>query len=146
MWEAWLIAMLILALAEIITTDITFLMLAAGAGAGALASLFSDVTWVQVTVFAIASVIILFAVRPTIKNWLLKDEGLNQSTNVSALIGKDALVLEQVSTQGGLVKLAGEQWTARLHPTSLKYLEAGTVAVVVEISGATALVKAKRES
>ena len=56
-----------------------------------------------------------------------------------ALIGKRALVIEQVTGTGGLVKLAGEVWSARAFDEN-QVIPAGTPVDVMEIDGATAIV------
>jgi membrane protein implicated in regulation of membrane protease activity len=58
---------------------------------------------------------------------------------VAALVGKQALVLEQVDGRGGRVKIGGEVWSARSYDGE-SVLEAGRTVAVLEIEGATALV------
>jgi membrane protein implicated in regulation of membrane protease activity len=58
---------------------------------------------------------------------------------IEALTGSKAVVLERVDDQHGLVKLAGEVWTARPYDSDA-VLEPGASVDVVEIRGATAYV------
>ena len=58
---------------------------------------------------------------------------------VDRLIGEQALVMEAVSSTGGLVKIGGDVWSAR---SAEGVLPAGQKAVVAAIDGATAVVSA----
>jgi membrane protein implicated in regulation of membrane protease activity len=58
---------------------------------------------------------------------------------VAALTGARAVVLERVDSEHGLVKLAGEVWTARAYDPD-NVLEPGAGVDVIEIRGATAYV------
>jgi membrane protein implicated in regulation of membrane protease activity len=79
----------------------------------------------------------LVLVRPVARAHLQSGSAL--PTGVAALIGKDALVLEEVGAESGLVKIGGEQWTARPF-TGDQVIEPGAVVEVITIRGATALV------
>ena len=56
-----------------------------------------------------------------------------------ALIGKKAVVLEEVTGTHGLIKLSGEVWSARALDEN-HVIPAGTLVDVMEIEGATAIV------
>jgi len=56
-----------------------------------------------------------------------------------ALVGKKAVVIEEVTGTHGLVKLAGEVWSARALDED-HAIPAGAVVDVMEIDGATAIV------
>ena len=56
-----------------------------------------------------------------------------------ALIGKKAVVIEEVTGTQGLVKLSGEVWSARALDED-HVITAGTLVDVMEIEGATAIV------
>ncbi len=60
-------------------------------------------------------------------------------TGTAALVGKTALVTQQVDDRAGAVKLDGEVWTARTYVEG-DVIEVGRKVHVVEIRGATALV------
>ena len=55
-----------------------------------------------------------------------------------ALIGKKAVVIEEVSGTQGLIKLAGEVWSARALDED-HVIPPGTLVDVMEIDGATAI-------
>ena len=138
-WVAWLAAAILLVVVEVLTVDLIFLMLAAGALAATVAALLGAPVGIQVLVFAVVSVVLLVAVRP----WALRvfrrsvPETL---TNVAAHVGRPAVVVMDVSAHAGRVKLAGEVWTARsADPAAV--LPVGTSVRVVRIDGATAVVE-----
>jgi membrane protein implicated in regulation of membrane protease activity len=56
-----------------------------------------------------------------------------------ALVGKKAVVIEEVSGTQGLIKLSGEVWSARALDED-QVIPAGTLVDVMEIDGATAIV------
>ena len=58
-----------------------------------------------------------------------------------ALVGATAEVVSRVDGRGGRVKIGGEIWSAR-SLDGQEVVEAGATVVVVDISGATALVVA----
>jgi membrane protein implicated in regulation of membrane protease activity len=60
-------------------------------------------------------------------------------TGTAALVGTKALVLQQVDSSGGRVKIGGEEWSARplLEGDAMA---AGEQVEVAQIEGATALV------
>jgi membrane protein implicated in regulation of membrane protease activity len=60
-------------------------------------------------------------------------------TGTAALVGARATVLERVDSDGGRVRIGGEEWTARPY-TDGQVFEAGAQVEVAEIRGATALV------
>jgi membrane protein implicated in regulation of membrane protease activity len=56
-----------------------------------------------------------------------------------ALVGKRAVVIEEVTGTEGLIKLAGEVWSARALDEN-HVIPPGTTVDVMEIDGATAIV------
>jgi membrane protein implicated in regulation of membrane protease activity len=134
----WLIAALLLAGAEALTGDMFLLMLGGGALAAAGASWLTDwPIWADGLVFFFVSVLLLAAVRPTLRRRLTPAKGA--AMGIEALEGKKALVLDRVAHDAGQVKLDGQVWTARpLNDTDV--YEPGQSVTVVKIEGATAVV------
>jgi len=56
-----------------------------------------------------------------------------------ALVGRQALVIEEISSQGGQIKVGGEVWTARPYDED-QVIPVGARVDVFQIKGATALV------
>ena len=133
----WLLAALVLVGIEVVTLDLVALMFAAGALSAAGATAAGASTPVAVLVAAAVSVAGLAVVRPVAVRHLR--QGPDERTGTAALVGREALVLERVTADGGRIKLAGEVWSARAYvPGSA--IEPGSTVDVLEIDGATAVV------
>jgi len=134
----WLVAGVLLAIAEMFTLDFVLIMLAGGAFAAALTGLATSSILAQVLVFAVVSGLGLLAVRPAIRKHLHR--GAEPAVmGVEAIEGTEATVVEQVADGRGLVKIGGELWTARPYDAT-QVIEPGVLVRVVEVKGATALV------
>ncbi|MBJ7399440.1 NfeD family protein [Mycolicibacterium sp.] len=134
----WLVVGLGLAGAEVLTGDMSLLMLAGGALAAAGSSwLLGLPVWVDGAVFLVVSVLLLVLVRPVMRRRLTSGIGLLEP--VKALEGKHAVVLETVSRHQGQIKLDGEVWTARPFGDDDVY-QPGEKVTVMHIDGATAVV------
>ena len=140
-WLWWVGIALALGVIEMLTVDLTFLMLGGGALAAAAAAALGAPFWVQMLVFALAAALLLFAVRPWAKNRLTSSTPESR-TNVDALIGATGVVVAPVDRQAGRVRLEGAEWSARLDPNVLTapLLQNGASVRVVEIDGAVAVV------
>ena len=137
-WYWWVAIMLALVAIEAITLDLVLFMFAGGAlGAAIVAAAGGDLVW-QVVVFAIVSTILLAALRPFMLKSLRKRGENLPETNAAALKGREAIVVDDVSEHAGLVKLAGEVWSARTEGDAV--IAAGTEVRVVRIAGAIAIV------
>lgn len=137
-WLWWLGLALVLGVIELLTVDLTFLMLAGGAAAGGLAGALGAPFWVQIIVAVIVAVLLLVLVRPMAVQ-KLRSSTPEAVTNVAAHVGRTATVLADVTERSGRVKLAGEVWSARTDAPG-QLLGVGTTVVVTKIDGATAVV------
>ena len=134
----WLIAGVLLAVAELFTLDFVLVMFAAGAFAAAAVGLADAPVLLQVIVFAATSGLGVAAVRPAIKRRLHR--GADPAVmGVEAIEGTEATVIEEVGEDRGMVKIGGELWRARPYDAT-QIIEAGAQVRVVEVKGATALV------
>jgi membrane protein implicated in regulation of membrane protease activity len=138
-WYLWLISAVILAVVEVTSVNLVFIMLSAGALAGAVVAGFTDELAIQALVAASVAALMLFLVRPVALRHLRHPQAVR--TGTAALIGADGLVLERVDAHDGRVKIGGEVWTARALDRDA-VLEPGTAVAVAQIDGATALVYA----
>ena len=137
----WLLIGILLMIAEVVSGDFVLIMLGVGALFGAGAEVLTGNAFVDVAVFALASVGMLVLVRPTLKRRFLA--GPNIRTNTDALVGARAVVLSTVDFDTGRVKIGGDVWSARCMSEAHEPIEPGTSVTVVEISGATAVVSAE---
>lgn len=141
-WLWWVGAAIALGIVEILILDVVVLMLIGGALAGALAAALGAPVWVQVIVACVVSVLLVVTLRPWVLTQLRKRVPLAE-TNAAAQVGRRAVVVADVSENGGRVKLGGEVWTARLEEDGLPgtpVLAVGTEVQVLRIEGATAVV------
>jgi len=136
-WVIWLIVAAVLGTVEVMTTTLAFglvgiaALMAAGAGfLGAPAAL-------QFGVFVLASGVGLGVARPFALRHIRQPPMLR--TGTAALVGRSALVLEEVGPHGGRVRIGGEVWSARSYDET-QVIPAGSTVDVMHIEGATALV------
>lgn len=134
----WLIAAVVFGILEVMSLDFVLIMLAAGALAGAGAAAFGAPLIVQAGAAVGVAVLGIFAVRPIALRHL--KTGPTALTGVDALIGQQVTVLETVTAQSGRVKLNGEIWSAQLED-AWDPIDTGATGTVVEIRGATAIIR-----
>jgi membrane protein implicated in regulation of membrane protease activity len=135
-WVVWLLVAGGLAAVELLTLDFVFAMLAVAALAAAGVAALTDSQAAALAAFAVSAVATLVVVRPRIKARL---QPRLVRDNTQALTGMTAVVLQEVTSTAGLVRLGGEVWTARTYTDDERLLP-GRRVVVVEIDGATAMV------
>jgi membrane protein implicated in regulation of membrane protease activity len=112
-WKTWLIVSAVCLIIEILPPPTHFgaLCLAFGALSAAIAAYFTDIAWIPWTVFSIVSIALIPVLIPLAK-FMFKPKP--HASNVDALIGERAVVIEPISPQAsGLVKVKGESWRAR---------------------------------
>ena len=136
-WAAWLGLAVALGVLELFSLDLVLLMLAAGALVGMLVSLTGVDLWVQVAAAVVASVAALGVVRPSVVKRL--HTGPSLVLGHDALVGRTGLVVEEVSSQAGQIRVGGEIWTARPYDDDA-VIPVGAKVDIFQIQGATALV------
>jgi membrane protein implicated in regulation of membrane protease activity len=136
-WMAWLVAAVALGVAEYFTLTLAFGLLAAAALVAAVVAGVGGPLLAQVLAFAITAGVGLLVVRPIARRLLTHTPLVREGSY--ALVGKKAVVVEEVTGTQGLVKLSGEVWSARAFDED-QVIPAGTPVDVMEIEGATAIV------
>ncbi len=137
MW--WLLLAAVAVIAELFTGTFVLLMLAAGALVASLVGLADAPGWIQGIAFVVVSVLSLAVVRPWMKHRWFRQDADAASMGLSVTEGSDALVVERVDADNGLVKIGGELWRARPYDATKTYVPGDRVRVV-KVDGATALV------
>jgi membrane protein implicated in regulation of membrane protease activity len=136
----WLIVGLLLIAAEVLTADLTLVMLGVSAlGAAGAAGLGAPLL-VQLLVFGLVAISGVTLARPVLRRKL--HAGHHTKTNVEALVGVKAIVVSKVDAHGGQVKIGGDIWSARAYDETQE-LEPGRAVTVMDIAGATAVVWAE---
>ena len=136
-WAGWLIAAAALGVAEYFTLTLALGLLAGAAVVAAVVAGLGGSVLAQVLAFAIAGAVGLLIVRPIARRQLTRTPLVREGSY--ALVGKKAVVVEEVTGTQGLIKLSGEVWSARALDED-HVIPAGTLVDVMEIEGATAIV------
>lgn len=137
-WLIWLIGSGLLAVAEIFTLDLVLLMFAGAGVVTALVALAGAPVLVQLITFIVASLGLLFLVRPVAARHL-HSRTPDQIDGADVYIGRLGVVTERVDHNSGRIKIAGDEWSA-VAQTSIESFDIGARVRVMEIRGATAVV------
>jgi membrane protein implicated in regulation of membrane protease activity len=136
-WEVWLVATLVLLLAEVMTAGFVLAAFTPGTVLATVVAALGASMPVQVFAFSAGTVLGLVYLRPLFLRRVM-DHGM--PTNVDALVGADGDVVEAIPAGGvGRVKLRSEEWRAR----SVDACDRGARVRVVEVEGNTLLVARK---
>jgi membrane protein implicated in regulation of membrane protease activity len=136
----WLVLGVVLAIAEIFSLAFVMIMVAAGAFAAAAVAALGAPVLVQGAVFVAVTAATLVGVRPLLRRYQQAGNELDAAPmGVAALEGADAVVLEHTDEHQGLIKVSGEEWTARAFDATQTF-EPGEQVQIIKIKGATALV------
>ena len=136
-WIAWLVLAALLGVAEVMTATLAFGLLAGAAVVAAIVGAVGLGLPFQLAAFAVAAGAGLGVVRPLAVRHIRQPPLLRSGT--SALVGRPATVLEEVTALGGRVRIGGEVWSARSYEDA-RVIPAGSTVDVFAIEGATALV------
>ena len=136
-WIVWLIVAAGLAAAEFFTLTLAFGLLAAAAVVAAVVAGLGGPLLVQVLAFAVTGALGLLVVRPIARRHMSTPPLTREGSD--ALVGRKAVVVQEVTGARGLIKLAGEEWSARALDES-QVIPVGAMVDVMEIEGATAVV------
>ncbi|MGH3934419.1 MAG: NfeD family protein [Pseudonocardiaceae bacterium] len=136
-WVIWLIIAMVLGVAEIFTLTAALGLLGAAA---LITSAFAAIGLpvpLQLLVFALAATAGIVVLRPIAARHMFQPQ--LQRFGVEALVGRTAYVVHEVTGRDGIVRIGGEDWTARALDESL-VIPVGATVDVIQIDGATAVV------
>jgi membrane protein implicated in regulation of membrane protease activity len=136
-WIVWLIVAAVLGVAELLTTTLAFGLIAIAALVAAVVGGVDLGLPFQLAAFAVAAGAGLGFVRPIAMRHIKQPPVLR--TGTAALVGRSAIVLEEVTEHSGRVRIGGEEWSSRPYDESL-VIPVGTKVDVMQIVGANALV------
>jgi membrane protein implicated in regulation of membrane protease activity len=137
-WVVWAVVTVLLAIGELFTPGLFFLgPIALAALASTVVAALGGAIWLQIVVFGVGSFAAVGLLRPIARRHLTMPHAIR--TGAAALEGAKAIVLQRVDGRGGLVKIGGEEWSARSYVPDEAF-DVGTEVEVVQIQGATALV------
>ncbi|MFE5759558.1 NfeD family protein [Streptomyces massasporeus] len=136
-WFAWLLAAAALGVAEFFTLTLVFGLLAGAAVVAAVVAGVGIGVVGQFVALGVAAAAGLVVVRPVALRQMAQEPLTRDGSD--ALIGKRAEVMQEVTATRGLIKLSGEEWSARTLDES-HVIPVGALVDVMEIEGATAIV------
>lgn len=138
----WLGVMLVLIVIELATLGLTTIWFAGGAAVAFVAALLGANVIVQAVLFFIVSVLLLVFTRPFAARYINRG---HVSTNVEAIPGKTAVVIEEISNLNGTgrVRLDGNEWMARTEEED-QVIEKEELVHVLRVSGAKLIVAEKK--
>jgi len=111
LWQAWLILAVLCLILELTNGDFFICCFAIGAAVTTIAAAIGFGFYAQLAVFAVASVLCLFFVRPVALKYL--NSGHSRASNAEALIGRTGRVSQDIPADGyGRVAIDGDDWKA----------------------------------
>ena len=134
----WLVLLAVLLLIEIVTLGLTTIWFAGGALIALLVSLAGGPLWLQIGLFLVVSILLLFFTRP----WAVKYMNKNrQKTNVESIPGKTGVVIQAIDNlkAEGQVAINGQEWTAKSADGCP--VEKGKVIIVLAVEGLKVIVE-----
>ncbi len=139
----WLVVLVVLVVIELLTMGLTTIWFAGGALVATIASLLRAPFAVQVILFLVVSVVLLFFTRPLAVKYFNKDR---IRTNAESLVGRQAIVISEIDNLQGIgqVNVGGMEWSARTKEDGVR-LPVGTVATVLAINGVKLVVEERKE-
>ena len=137
----WLAIVIVLLVIEIATLGLTTIWFAGGALVACIAALLHANIWVQIVLFLVVSVLLLFFTRPLEVRYMNKDR---TKTNVDSMVGKEAVVTEAIDNlkAQGVVQVNGLEWTARSEE-SQEVIPKGAIVEVGRVDGVKLIVRKK---
>lgn len=136
----WMTVALVAVGVEIFTVDLTFGLIAAGAGSAAVVAAVGGPLWLQAVVGVGVALAGIAFVRPFALRQIRRSTGVTR-TGVDSLPGATGRALSEITRDDGRINLRGEVWSARLDlDVTSEPVPHGSDVVVTRIDGATALV------
>lgn len=139
----WLVILVVLVVIELLTMGLTTVWFAGGALVATVAALLHAPFALQIILFLIVSVLLLFFTRPLAVKYFNKDR---VRTNAESLVGRQAIVISEIDNLQGIgqVNVGGMEWSARTRMDGIK-LPVGTVTTVLAINGVKLIVEERKE-
>lgn len=135
----WLVLLIVAIVVEVLTLGLTSIWFAGGALVSILAAILYAPVWLQVVLFFLVSLLLLFFTRPIAVKYFNRDR---VKTNVESMVGRQAVVISEIDNiQGiGQVTLNGQEWSARSMDDRMR-IPVGSIVDVVSVSGVKLIVK-----
>ena len=110
LWQLWAVVAVICLILELTAGDFFIICFSIGAFFAAIVAALGGGIYLQLSAFAVFTLISLFWVRPFAKRYLRKGED-SRVSNADALMGRQGRVVEAVKADGfGRVQIDGDIW------------------------------------
>lgn len=138
----WLLILVALIVVELITMGLTTIWFAIGALIAAIVAAISGPFWLQMALFVVVSLVIMYFTRPIAVKYFNKDR---VRTNAESLVGRQAIVISEINNLEGIgqVNVGGQEWSARSTKDEVQ-LPVGAVVEICAINGVKLIVEEKK--
>ena len=136
MWQYWLIASGIFFVCEIVTVGFLLFWFGIAGLITMVVSLFTSNIIIQSVVFLVTSVILILSTKPFVKKFVNKETIV---TNANSLIGKKAIVIQEINNLQGTGQIGGEIWSAQNETDSV--ISENQEVEIIKIEGVKLIVK-----
>lgn len=135
----WLVVLIVSVGLEAATLGLASIWFAGGALFAVIAAALNAPIAIQVVLFVLVSLLLLFFTRPLAVKYFNKDR---VRTNVESMVGRQAIVVSEINNLQGIgqVTVGGQEWSARSLDEQ-DSIAAGSVVRVVAINGVKLIVK-----
>ncbi len=139
MMMVWLVVLIVAIIVEVLSLGLTSIWFAGGALVAILATVLHANVVIQVLLFFLTSLLLLYFTRPIAVKYFNKDR---IKTNAESLIGRQAIVTSEVDNLQGIgqVTVGGQEWSAR-NCEENKQLPVGAVVEITAINGVKLIVR-----
>ena len=142
MWQIWLIIAILFFILEMIGPGFLLFWLGVGALITMVVSIFVDSVGIQIGIFTVSSILLLFCTRPLAKKFTKND---TTPTNAYSIIGKNGIVVKDINSIKGIgqIKVNGEIWSAKT--LSNEIIPEGEFVTVLKLDGVKAIVEKSKD-
>ncbi len=142
MWQIWLLIAILFFILEMMGPGFLLFWVGVGALITMVVSLFVDSIAIQIGVWVISSIALLFCTRPFANKFAKTDTTV---TNAKSIIGKTGIVTKEINPmkETGQIKVNGEVWSAKSSKENV--IEEGAQIIILNIDGVKAIVEKAKE-
>lgn len=139
----WLVLLIVFLGIEVATLGLATIWFAAGALTAIIAAVLNAPVAIQIALFFLVSLLLLFFTRPVAVKYFNKDR---IRTNAESLVGRQAIVIEDIDNleSAGRVTVNGQEWSARSADDRVK-IPQGIVVTILAINGVKLIVREEQQ-
>ena len=135
----WLVLLILFLGVEAATLGLTTIWFGGGAAVALIAAALHAPLFVQIALFFLVSLLLLFFTMPVAVKYFNKDR---VRTNVESLVGRQGIVTSEIDNLQsiGQITVGGQEWSARSSDDGI-IIPVGAVVIVTSVSGVKLIVK-----